>query len=141
MYKSVLIERCSSKPEFNTLVQLRTVGSDPSNPIIPVTSLDGRTQGANIKFDEIRTYEEYKMRRKVEVLMHKNGHGKSKNLNYSRFSNVKGSGPSQSKVKEVFASGCNVKEAGILPPSHSGIRDTRFPGYILNRNIPFQSFL
>jgi hypothetical protein len=133
---------CTSDPEYNRLIQLRTLGSNPNNPIPPVTTLVGRTSGENILFTDIRTYDARKMRRKVGVLQynsttHIHGDTKTKKQIYSQLASVKGASQySQSLLKKIESQNC--EEAPILrPPTNSGIRDTTFPGYILNNSIRF----
>jgi hypothetical protein len=137
---------CTSDPDYSRLIQLRTIGSNPNNPITPVTSLVGRLTGRNIVFTESRTYEDYKMRRKVGVLeynttIHIDGQVKTKKQQFSHFAKVKGvSQYSQSRLKINAAQSCEDIPV-LLPPTNSGIRDTTFPGYILNKSIPFSLYL
>ena len=133
---------CISNPDYNKLIQLRTVGSNQSNPIPPVTTLVGRTSGENILFTDIHTYEARKMRRKVGVLQynsttHIHGDTKTKKQIYSQFAKVSGASQySQSRLKKMEALNCEDVSI-LLPPTNSGIRDTTFPGYILNNSIRF----
>ena len=149
MNKSVLSSNpaCLENADYNKLIQLRTIGSNPTNPILPVTTLQGRLTGQNITFTDTQTYEDYKMRRKVEVLQynHANLRGQSptKKQTYSYMSGVKGaSKTSQNRLQSLAAliESCE-DEPILLPPTKSGIRDPTFPGYKLNKLIPFRLYL
>jgi hypothetical protein len=145
MNQSALSKNPKCSPDYNTLIQLRTIGSNPSNPIPPVTTLVGRTTGKNIVFTT-HSYEEYKMRRKVGVLqyntsIHLDGQVKTKKQEFSHFSKVKGSSQfSQNKLKMVQAQNC-PEDTLLRPPTNSGIRDRLFPGYRLNKEVPFSLYL
>jgi len=137
--------KCTSNPDYNNLIQLRTIGSNPSNPIPPVTTLVGRTTGKNIVFTTY-SYEEYKMRRKVGVLqynttIHIDRQVKTKKQEFSHFSQVKGSSQlSQNRLKILASQTCD--DISVLrPPTNSGIRDRKFPGYKLNKEVPFSLYL
>ncbi len=132
-------------PDYNTLIQLRTVGSNPSNPIPPVTTLASRSTGKNIVFTT-HSYEEYKMRRKVGVLqyntsIHLDGKVETKNQQFSHFARVRGSSQfSQKQLKIVQAQNC-PEDTRLRPPTNSGIRDRLFPGYKLNKAVTFSLYL
>ena len=53
-------------------------------PGVPITTLDGRTTGTDISFNTT-SYEEYKMRRKAEVLQYKTIITNSQNKKMSFF--------------------------------------------------------
>jgi hypothetical protein len=137
---------CVSNTDYNKLIQLRTIGSNPSNPIPPVTTLEGRLNGENIIFTDPQMYEDYKMRRKVEILQynhmtHPHGHSKTKNQLYSHMSKVRGASElSQHSIKNLTKKDCPELSV-LLPPTNSGVRDLIFPGYQLNRLIPFRRYL
>jgi len=137
---------CTSNPDYNRLIQLRTVGSNPSNPIPPVTTLDSRETGQNLVFTDVNMYEDYKMRRKVEVLQynqntHPHGHLPTKKQTFSRFSKIKGSsGMSQYAIKNLSREDCPAVYP-LLAPTYSGVKDVLFPGYRLNPSIPFKKSL
>ena len=146
MNQSVLSSNpaCTTNMAYNKLIQLRTIGSNPSNPIPPVTTLVGRLTGRNIKFTDTQTYEEYKMRRKVEVLQYNNpshihGSVETKKQRFSRI--VKGGSQlSQAKLKNLSGNRCDYNQF-LLPPTNSGVRDYSFPGYKLNNSIPYHHSL
>jgi hypothetical protein len=72
---------CINNPAFIGLINLRTIGSNPNNPIIPVTTLVGRTQGSNVPIDAGigLSYDALKMRRKAEILKYKGIENKTGN--------------------------------------------------------------
>ena len=148
MNRSVLSSNpaCTSNMAYNKLIQLRTIGSNPSNPIPPVTTLDGRLTGSNIKFTDTQTYEDYKMRRKVEVLQyntttHIHGHLATKKQKFSRIVKIKGASQlSQAQLKNLSGNTCDSNQI-LLPPTNSGVRDYTFPGYRLNKSVPYYKSL
>ena len=138
-------QKCLDDLAYNTLIQLRTIGSNVTNPNIPITSLAGRLTGQNIKFTDRQMYEDYKMRRKVEVLQYNgtNQHGQvnTKKQTFSYMNNVRGSSKtSQARLQSLANSSCEDTPI-LLPPTKSGIRDLSFPGYKLNKSIPFRTSL
>jgi len=145
MNQSVLASNpaCLSNPDYNKLIQLRTIGSNPNNPIPPVTTLNGRLTGQNIVFTDTMTYEDYKMRRKVGVLeynstTHIRGQTETKKQDFTRMAKVKGSSQfSQAMLKNFAVQSCE-EIPKLLPPANSGVRDVTFPGYKLNKSIPFK---
>lgn len=145
MNQSVLLSNpeCVSNLDYNKLIQLRTIGSNPNNPIPPVTTLNGRLTGQNVIFTDTETYEDYKMRRKVGVLEYNtttniHGHIKTKKQNFSRMSQIKGSSQfSQVQLKNLATTPCDYIPV-LLPPTNSGVRDLTFPGYKLNKSIQFK---
>ena len=137
---------CLSDIHYNKLIQLRTLGSNPSNPIPPVTTLEGRLTGQNLTFTDAQMYEDYKMRRKVEVLeynntTHRHGFVKTKKQLFSHMSKVRGASQlSQYSIKNLTSFDC-PEVSVLLPPTYSGVRDLLHPGYQLNRTIPFKRSL
>ena len=139
---------CTSTIDYNKLIQLRTIGNNPSNPIPPVTTLAGRVTGQNIIFTGVNMYDDYKMRRKVEILQnrknintHTSGVDLSKKQLFSRMSKVKGSSElSQYSIKNLFSKDCPAINP-LVPPTYSGVRDISFSGYRLDKTIPFKRFL
>ena len=142
---------CLNNPAFTGLINLRTVGSNPSNPITPITTLVGRTQGSQVRINpgEGMSYEVLKMRRKAEILKYKNlesnpGVTFTKKQALSNVVKVGGSSRySQAKIKKLLEEqNCKVGlNQGIplekTPPSNSGIIDPTFEGYYLNTYIPY----
>jgi len=128
---------CTSNIDYNKVIQLRTIGNNPSNPIPPVTTTVGRVTGQNLTFTDPDMYEDYKMRRKVAVLQN-NAPGRvlSKKELYSRMSKVRGSSElSQHAIKNFSSEDCQ-EIAVLFAPTFSGVNDILFPGYRLDRSIP-----
>jgi hypothetical protein len=141
---------CLANPAYTKLIQLRTIGSNPSNPITPVTTIIGRLSGANIKFDPGNgtSYEELKMRRKAEVLKYRtseNSAGYTLNNKQSLSSIVRNGGSyhfSKARLNSILQNNCKVGVDNgapivVSPPSNSGVNDTSIEGYYLNPYIPF----
>jgi hypothetical protein len=148
-------EKCVSNPAFQPLIQLRTIGSNQNNPIPPVTTLLGRTQGNQIRFNFGlgSDYESLKMRRKAETLKFRN----SKNnpgvtLTTKELYNhmVKFGGAyhfSKTRLNQLLKANngalpCDIginngNPIVVTPPSNSGIHDSSFEGYYLNPYIPY----
>jgi hypothetical protein len=133
------------------LIQLRTVGANKYNPIIPITTLNGRTNGygGNLKFDEntllFSTYEDLKMRRKAEYLKYRgvNNVGFKSNEFSSMVSNQARKIYSSAKLKQIASSNATItcNSAVLTPPSNSGIRDPNFAGYYLSPFVQFKNYL
>ena len=146
---------CVNNPAFRALINLRTVGSNPNNPITPITTIVGRTSGNNIQFNMgIGTsYESLSMRRKAEVLKYKNstntpGITLTSKKKYATV--VKNGGVnrySKLKIKQLLEENngslpCDIginngQPLVITPPSNSGIVDSNFEGYYLNPYLPY----
>jgi len=135
--RSVLLKnpKCVSNTGYNRLIQLRSMKSRDGN-IDDVA----RSTGQNVVIPDNKTYEDLKMRRKVEILQYKNLHGQTtKKHSFGRLSKVKGSSElSQSTIQNAIP--C-AQESILLPPTYSGIHDQGYPGYQLNPLIRFRSFL
>ena len=146
---------CLQDPAFTALINLRTVGSNPNNPIPPVTDLIGRTSGNNIQFNIGlgTSYDSLQMRRKAETLQfRKNANDPgivlSKKNNYKEV--IKTGGVyqfSQAQLTRLLAENndsvpCSIgfnngQPVGVTPPSKSGIIDTTFEGYYLNPYVTY----
>jgi len=146
---------CVSNPAFQPLIQLRTIGSNPNNPIPPVTTLFGRGQGAQISFNVGlgSDYESLKMRRKAETLKYRNSNNNpgvtltTKEL----FKNIVKYGGaynfSKARLNQLLKDNngtlpCNIginngNPITITPPTNSGIHDPSFEGYYLNPYVPY----
>lgn len=152
--QSVVIKNtnCLFNNAFIGLINLRTIGSNQNNPIIPVTTLVGRSQGSQIKMDPGvgMSYEDLKMRRKAEILKYKN----LENTPFTKkqtLSNIVNAGGSYYYSKAKLAQLAREEECknGInkgIPlektkPTNSGIIDPLFEGYYLNTNIPYYASL
>jgi len=142
---------CIQNPAFSGLIALRTVGSNQSNPIIPVTTLVGRTQGSQVLIDPGIgiSYSELKMRRKAEILQYRNmentpGVTLTKKQSLSNIVNRGGSYQySKAKLNKLSQEQqCRIglnngKNLEKNSPSHSGIIDPSFEGYYLNSYVPY----
>ena len=146
---------CVSNPAFQKLIQLRTVGSNPNNPITPITTLIGRTQGNQIPFNIGlgSDYESLKMRRKAETLKFRNSPNNpgitltTKKL----FANIVKNGGayhfSKARMKQLLNENngtlpCvigvnNGAPIVITPPTNSGVHDSNFEGYYLNPYVAY----
>jgi hypothetical protein len=146
---------CVNNPAFNSLIQLRTIGSNTGNPIPPITTRVGRTQGSQIPFNIGlgSSYESFKMRRKAETLKFRNSQN---NVGYTQtnkelFSHmVKYSGAyhfSKTRLNQLLKENngqlpCDIgvnngKPITITPPTNSGIHDSQFEGYYLNPYLAY----
>lgn len=146
---------CVSNPAFQSLIQLRTIGSNPNNPIPPVTTLLGRSQGNQIRFNFGlgSDYESLKMRRKAETLKFRNS---TNNPGYTLTTKelyknmVKHGGAyhfSKARLNQLLKANngtlpCDIgvnngNPIVITPPSNSGIHDSTIEGYYLNPYIPY----
>lgn len=148
-------QECVSNVAFQALIQLRTIGSNPSNPRPPVTTLDGRTRGNNIPFNVgLGTdYESFKMRRKAETLKFRNSENNPGYTltNKELYANmVKYGGAyhfSKARVKQLLKANngtlpCDIginngNPITITPPTNSGIHDSTIEGYYLNPYITY----
>lgn len=133
------------------LIQLRTVGSNKYNPIIPITTLNGRTNGygGNLKFDSnallFSSYDDFKMRRKAEYLKYRgvNNPGFKTNEFSSIVSNQARKTYSSAKLRQIALENANLtcNTTVLTPPSNSGIRDPNFAGYYLSPLVQFKNYL
>lgn len=146
---------CILNPAYNGLLNLRTVGSNPNNPIPPVTTIVGRTQGNAIPFNIGigSTYESFKMRRKAETLKYRNS---TNNPGYTLtnkelYSNVVKYGGaykfSKARLTQLLKENngnlpCDIgvnngNPIVVTPPTNSGINDPTFEGYFLNPYLTY----
>ena len=134
------------------LIQLRTVGANKYNPNIPITTLNGRTNGyaGNLKFDPnsilFSSYEDLQMRRKAEYLKYRgvNNAGYKQNV-FSNIVNNQGRKMySSAKLRQIALTNSTIScgdSTVITPPSNSGIRDPNFAGYYLSPLVQFHNYL
>ena len=145
---------CLQNPAYRGLISLRTVGSNPNNPIPPVLNIVGRTSGSNIQFNMgIGTsYDSLQMRRKAETLQYR------KNANdpgivltkKEQFKDVVNSGGnynfSRTQLLRLLQENnevpCSIgfnngQPVLVTPPSKSGIVDTQFEGYYLDPYVTY----
>ena len=106
-------------------------------PGVPITTLNGRLIGTDISFNTT-SYEEYKMRRKAEVLQYKTIITQSQNKRMS-FSNAvnNGSSYSQAQLKKIANTqeiNCPIVES---PATNSGVNAEYKMKYYYNTNIRY----
>lgn len=139
------------------LINLRKLRQRVKKDDIPNNfTIIGRLSGQNIKFNTTigPNYEDYKMRRKAEVLKYRNGTnapGISLSNRQSYNNIVKNGGSySSSRLKQVIA-----ENNGFIPekclatkriwkistPSQSGVPDYKTPGYYLDPYITYYKSL
>jgi hypothetical protein len=138
---------CNQNPKFIGLINLR------KNP--KTFNLIGRTNGDNIKFNQglLSSYNDYKMRRKAEILQYKNninsnspGYTKTDNEIYTEI--IKGNsanGYSKNRLQQILLNNnedINCNRVISKPPSNSGIwfNDSSpeiVDGLYLDKNIKF----
>lgn len=145
---------CLENPSFSGLIQLRTFGSNPNNPIPPVTTLDGRLQGNQIPFNIGlgSDYESLKMRRKAETLKFRNSNNAGITLTTKQlYTNIVKNGGayhfSRTRLNQLLDANngrlpCDIgvnngNPIVISSPNNSGINDSTFEGYYLNPYIPY----
>lgn len=147
--------KCILNPAFQSLIQLRTVGSNQTNPNIPITTLVGRTQGIQIVFNVGlgSDYESLKMRRKAETLKFRNSPNNPGMIltNKDLFANIVKYGGayhfSKARLKQLLKDNngklpCDIGINNgypfvITPPTNSGIHDSTFEGYYLNPYVNY----
>ena len=104
-------------------------------PGVPITTLNGRITGTDISFNTI-SYDEYKMRRKAEVLQYKTIITNSQNKKMS-FSSAVNNGGSYSqaqlkKIANIQAINCPIIKN---PATNSGVNAEYKMKYYYNTNI------
>jgi hypothetical protein len=150
------IEKCNLiteiDPETNTeinpyqsLVLLRTIGLERNR--IPITTLEGRTSGNNIVFTPTTTYDDYKMRRKAEVLKYRLGNNapgviRTNKEIYKGLLSTNRNNYSSTKLKQLILENQNCNSTNVISkPYQSGINDPYFPGYYLDPTVGYFSSL
>lgn len=119
-----------------SLIELRQMATESR-----ITSLDGRTIGNTLNFTRFTLFD-YEMRRKAETLQHtKNKLGVSKKQQYSSLSNT-ATGSYQYSSRMIIDKlknnlDCPTMDTIIRPPTNSGIRDYKYPGYYYDVNVPY----
>ena len=106
-------------------------------PGVPITTLNGRLTGTDISFNTT-SYDEYKMRRKAEVLQYKTIITQSQNKRMS-FSNAVNNGGSYSqaqlkKIANTQEINCPIVES---PATNSGVNAEYKMKYYYNTNITY----
>jgi len=145
---------CLQNPAYRGLINLRTVGSNPNNPIKPILNIVGRTTGSNIQFNMgIGTsYDSLQMRRKAETLQYRKNSNDPGILltKKEQFNDVVKSGGhynfSRAKLLRLLQENnevpCSIgfnngQPVLVTPPSRSGIVDTQFEGYYLDPYVTY----
>lgn len=144
---------CTSDDAYSSLITLRTTGFGPVYRV-PITTLEGRLTGANVSFnmDDKSTYEEYKMRRKAEVLKYRQGTNATGVTvsNKKNFNNIiKTGGPnsySSAKLKKiadenngVVPDTCSSQTSTfrMFPASNSGVQIRKSYAYYLDPSVNY----
>lgn len=104
-----------------------------NTPGIPITSIDGRLKGNQINFTNI-TYDQYKMRRKVEVLQYT---PKNTDTYKGRYSYItKNNYYSQAKIKQMIQQKSTECPGLASSSSCSGVIGSNMI-YQLDANVPY----
>lgn len=119
-----------------SLLNLRTM-----DPISQVRTLDGRTSGTQLNLIDY-TFFDYQMRRKAETLQYKknqfNG-AVSKKQQYSSLSKTTSGSYNYSNneiKKKINCPKINL-DIVVRPPTNSGIKDHKYPGYYYDSTVPY----
>lgn len=128
--------------EGASLLSLRTMPNESR-----VLSLDGRASGTILNLTKYSVFD-YQMRRKAETLKYrKNESPLSKKQQYAQISKARGGSyyySSQGITQKLTNKlDCPTLNLGIIvrPPTNSGVRDYKYPGYYYDANIPYLSSL
>ena len=106
-----------------------------------ITDLNGRLSGNKVDLT-IKTFFDYEMRRKAETLQYKkNQSGFSKKTQFALISKTK-SGSYFYSSKDLAQSlvnrlDCPTMDKIVRPPTNSGIRDYKYPGYYYDSSVPY----
>ena len=145
---------CTSDTAYSGLIALRTTGNSNKAYRVPITTLVGRLTGSNVVLDSNTTYEDYKMRRKAEVLKYRHANNApgidlSNKKNYSNIVK-KGGSYSSTRLKQVIADNNGTIPEKCLSmnriwkvstPSQSGVKDYKTPGYYLDPYVTYYTSL
>ncbi len=106
-------------------------------PGVPITTLDGRLTGTDISFNTT-SYDEYKMRRKAEVLQYKTIINNSQNKKMS-FSNAVNTGGTYSQVQLKKLANTQSINCPIIayPATNSGVNAEYKMKYVYNTNLTY----
>ena len=123
----------ANNPAAN-LLNLRT-----NDPISQVRTLSGRTSGTKLDLTKYSVFD-YQMRRKAESLQYrKNQTGSSKKKQFAQISKAKGGSyyySSKDLIQEI-STDCSNLDVIIRPPTNSGVRDYKYPGYYYDVKVPY----
>ena len=150
---------CTSDDSYAGLISLRTTGNSTAIRI-PITTLVGRLTGSNIVFysssTDGPTYDDYKMRRKAEVLKYRHGNNapgvdlSTKKSFRNLVKNGNTNSYSSTKLKQIIEENngnipekcLNIDKIWVVStPSQSGIHDYKISGYYLDPYIPYHQSL
>ena len=123
----------ANSPEGNLL------GLRSNDPISQVRSLNGRTTGTRVDLTRYSFFD-YQMRRKSESLQYrKNQTDNSKKKQFAQISKTKGGSYfySSKDLTQDLNRECPNLDVIIRPPTNSGVRDYKYPGYYFDRKIPY----
>lgn len=129
-------------PSCNTIVNnplgnlLRLRSNDP---ISQVRILNGRTIGTRVDLTRYSFFD-YQMRRKSESLQYrKNQSDNSKKTQFAQISKTKGGSYfySSKDLTQDLNRECPNLDVINRPPTNSGVRDYKYPGYYFDRRIPY----
>jgi len=129
-------------PSCNTIVNNplgNLLGLRSNDPISQVQTLNGRTTGTRVDLTRYSFFD-YQMRRKSESLQYrKNQSDNSKKKQFAQISKTKGGSyyySSQDLIQSLNRD-CPNLDVIIRPPTNSGVRDYKYPGYYFDRRIPY----
>jgi hypothetical protein len=111
-------------------------------PISQIISLAGRTPINRLDLTQVTLFD-YEMRRKAETLQHKkNQSGFSKKKQYADISKTKSGSYFFSSSRDLNQRiinnlDCPSLDKIIRPPTNSGIRDYKYPGYYYDVDVPY----
>jgi len=114
-----------------SLLNLRTM-----DPISQVRTLDGRRTGTTLNLIDY-TFFDYQMRRKAEILNYKKN--ESKKQQYSNLSKTNNGSYNYSNRDVIKKLKCPKFNPDIIvrPPTNSGVKDYKYPGYYYDSTVPY----
>ena len=107
-----------------------------------ITSLNGRSNGIKINLTKFNFFQ-YQMRRKAETLQYrKNQSYLSKKQQYSKITKTSSGSyyySSKDVTQKLNSQNLNCPNLDVIPrpPTNSGVRDYKYPGYFYNVNVPY----
>jgi hypothetical protein len=126
----------ANSPEGNLL------GLRSNDPISQVRSLNGRTTGTKVDLTRYSFFD-YQMRRKSESLQYrKNQSDTSIKKQYSQISKTKSGSyyySNKDLIQKLNKECPNLDDLDVVirPPTNSGVRDYKYPGYYFDRKVPY----
>jgi len=120
-------------PDVN-LLRLRS-----NNPLSQVITLNGRTSGTKVELTRYSFFD-YQMRRKAESLQYrKNQSDSSKKKQFAQISKFTSGSyyySSNDFTQRLYTDFLEL-DVIIRPPTNSGVRDYKYPGYYFDRRVPY----